>query len=82
MLAKIAPRFVISRVIQNAYHAENMSVELLKQPFGTHVDYFAIFDAHRYYVLLCTNSVMQVLRIHLHFNSPHWIHKPIWSRNL
>ena len=36
MLARIAPRFVISRVIQNAYYAEAMAVELLKQPFGQH----------------------------------------------
>ncbi len=40
MLAKIAPRFVISRVIQNAYYTDMMSVELLKQPFGTHRNYF------------------------------------------
>lgn len=50
MLAKIAPRLVISRVIQNAYHAESMSVELLKQPFGSHQDYFGIHDAHKFYV--------------------------------
>lgn len=34
MLAKIAPRFVISRVIQNSYLAENATVDLLKIPFG------------------------------------------------
>ena len=34
MLAKIAPRFVISRVIQNSYYANYMAVELLKEQFG------------------------------------------------
>ncbi len=40
MLAKIAPRFVISRVIQNSYLAENQAIELLKVPFGNHNVHF------------------------------------------
>lgn len=40
MLAKLVPRFVISRVIQNSYFAENQLVEVLKQPLGSHEDYF------------------------------------------
>ena len=51
MLAKIAPKFVISRVIQNAYFAEKMTMELLKQPFGQHEDYFGVMDSQKYYVL-------------------------------
>jgi hypothetical protein len=36
MLAKIAPRFVIGRVIQNSYYSEATAIEILKQPFGRH----------------------------------------------
>lgn len=35
MLAKIAPRFVISRVIQNSYLAENQAIDLLKFSFDS-----------------------------------------------
>jgi hypothetical protein len=52
MLAKLAPRFVISRVIQNAYYADSMSIELLKQPFGSHLNYFGMVDAHHFYVII------------------------------
>lgn len=52
MLAKIAPRFVISRVIQNAHTAESMCVELLKQPLGYHDEYFGTIDASNYHVQL------------------------------
>ena len=34
MLAKIAPRFVIQGVIQNAYYANYMAVDLTKQIIG------------------------------------------------
>lgn len=34
MLSKLAPRFVIRGVIQNAYYANYMSVELVKQVIG------------------------------------------------
>jgi hypothetical protein len=34
MLAKIAPKFVISGVIQNAYYANYMAIELSKQILG------------------------------------------------
>lgn len=34
MLAKLAPRFVIKGVIQKAYYANYMSVELCKQLIG------------------------------------------------
>ena len=66
MLAKIAPKFVISRVIQNSYFAEKMSVELLKQPLGKHVDYFGMIDSQKYYVhiLLEFNSGVQILQLH------------------
>lgn len=50
MLAKLAPRFVISRVIQNAYFVDMMNVELLKQPFGTHRNYFGSVNPERFYV--------------------------------
>jgi hypothetical protein len=52
MLAKLAPRFVISRVIQNGYYADSMSIELLKQPFGSHLNYFGSSDAHHFYVII------------------------------
>lgn len=42
MLARIAPKFVVSRVIQNSYLAENQAIELLKIPLGSHYDYFNI----------------------------------------
>jgi hypothetical protein len=41
MLAKIAPRFVISGVIQNAYYANYMAVDLTKQIIG---DSYAVYD--------------------------------------
>ena len=41
MLAKIAPRFVVQQVIQNGYFAEAMTIELLKQPFGNHENFFS-----------------------------------------
>ena len=34
MLAKLAPRYVIRGVIQNAYYANYMAVELSKQVIG------------------------------------------------
>lgn len=50
MLAKIAPRFVISRVIQNSYLAENQAVELLKVPFGSHTSQFQLLEPQDYSV--------------------------------
>lgn len=44
MLAKIFPKFVISRVIQNAHFAEAMAIEVLKQPIGSHKVYFGHID--------------------------------------
>lgn len=50
MLAKIAPRFVISGVIQNAYYANYMAIDLTKQIIGDcTVDYFE-HDPKHYYV--------------------------------
>ena len=82
MLAKLAPRFVISRVIQNAYFADMTSVELLKQPFGTHRNYFASSNPEKYYVNSSINSVMQILRIHFHPASSNIIQQQIRVRNL
>lgn len=70
MLAKLAPRFVISRVIQNAYFVDMMSVELLKQPFGTHRNYFGAINPERYYVTNILILGMQVLRIYFLIASP------------
>lgn len=50
MLAKIAPRFVISRVIQNSYSAESQAVELLKASFGFRDEYFNLVDPQDYQV--------------------------------
>jgi hypothetical protein len=50
MLAKIAPRFVISRVIQTSYFAEFMAVELVKQPIGESAISFYFEDPKKYYV--------------------------------
>ena len=52
MLTRVAPRFVISRIIQNAYQAEAMSVELLKQPLEFNEEYFATGDAKNFHVRL------------------------------
>lgn len=54
MLAKIAPRFVISGVIQNAYYANYMAIDLTKQIIGDcAADYFE-HDPKHYYVRLST----------------------------
>lgn len=45
MLAKIAPRFVISRVIQNSYLAENQAISLVKKRFEDRSEYYASVDA-------------------------------------
>jgi len=50
MLAKIAPRLVISRVIQTAYYAENMAVELIKEPIGESALHFYFEDPKKYFV--------------------------------
>ena len=50
MLRRIAPRFIISRVIQYSHFAEAMSIEVMKQPFGTHFEYFRTEDSKNYYV--------------------------------
>lgn len=52
MLAKIAPKFVISRVIQTSYYAHYMGVEILKQTFGESAIDFYINDAKKYFVKL------------------------------
>jgi hypothetical protein len=50
MLAKIAPRFVISRVIQTSYYANYMAVELSKQIIGESGLSFYYDDPKKYYV--------------------------------
>lgn len=50
MLAKIAPRFVISRVIQNAYYANYMAIELSKRIIGESAISFYTEDAKKYFV--------------------------------
>jgi hypothetical protein len=50
MLAKIAPRFIISRVIQTSYFAQFMAVELVKQPIGESAISFYFDDPKKYYV--------------------------------
>lgn len=51
MLAKLAPRFVISRVIQTAYYADFMAVELTKQIIGESAISFYFDDPKKYYVM-------------------------------
>jgi hypothetical protein len=51
MLARFAPNFVISRVIQNSYLAEAQTVGLLKVPFGSFEDYFTSIDPQNFEVL-------------------------------
>ncbi len=62
MLAKIAPRFVISGVIQNAYYANYMAVELTKHIIGDSAQNFALNDPKHYYVsaFLCRNVIFMV----------------------
>jgi hypothetical protein len=50
MLAKIAPKFVISRVIQTSYYAHYMAVEVAKQTFGESAVDFHLNDAKKYFV--------------------------------
>lgn len=50
MLAKIAPRFVISRVIQTSYYAQYMAVELTKQIIGESAISFYFDDPKKYFV--------------------------------
>lgn len=52
MLAKIAPRFVISRVIQTSYYAQYMAVELTKQIIGESAISFYFDDPKKYFVLV------------------------------
>ncbi len=40
MLARLAPKFLIPRIIQNSYLAENQTIQLLKIPLGEHFDYY------------------------------------------
>lgn len=56
MLAMMAPKFVTSRVIQFSHFAEAMSIELLKQPFGSHLDYFMSIDSKHFYVPCMDNT--------------------------
>ena len=53
MLAKIAPKFVISRVIQNAYYADYMAVELVKEIIAPELDNFYTSDPKKYFVPEC-----------------------------
>lgn len=50
MLARLAPRFVISRVIQTAYYADFMAVELTKQIIGESGISFYYDDPKKYFV--------------------------------
>lgn len=50
MLAKIAPRFVVSRVIQNAYYADYMAVELVKEIIEPEYNTFHGTDPKKFYV--------------------------------
>lgn len=50
MLAKIAPRFVISGVIQNAYYANYMAVELTKEAIGNRGVNFKLEDPKQFFV--------------------------------
>ena len=52
MLAKIAPKFVISRVIQTSYYANYMAIEVAKQAFGESANDFYFNDAKKYFVQL------------------------------
>jgi hypothetical protein len=79
MLAKIAPRFVISRVIQTAYFVDMMSVELLKQPFGTHRNYFGCVNPEKFYVITQFNAVMQILRLYFDSFGPYIIPQQVLS---
>ena len=51
MLAKIAPRFVINRVIQTAYYADYMAVELAKEIIEEQPKTFYSKDPKKYFVM-------------------------------
>jgi hypothetical protein len=50
MLAKIAPRFVISRVIQTAYYADYMNIELAKTVVGDSAITYYLENPKKYFV--------------------------------
>ncbi len=74
MLGKIAPSFVISRVIQNSYYAKTMSIELLKQPFGSHEHYFGMQNPSHYFVILHLILGMQILWIYFKTNTAYRVY--------
>ena len=50
MLGKIMPRFVIAGVIQNAYYANYMAVDLTKQIIANNIDTYEFNNAKKYFV--------------------------------
>ena len=50
MLGKIAPRFVIQGVIQNAYFANYMAIDLSKQILGESANVYEYDNPKRYFV--------------------------------
>ena len=50
MLGKIAPRFVIQGVIQNAYYANYMAIDLSKQILGESMNTYEYDNPKRYFV--------------------------------
>lgn len=71
MLAKIAPKFVISRVIQTSYYAQYMAVELTKQIIGESAISFYFDDPKKYFVL-----VRSFRNATFTDTWPHWHHPP------
>lgn len=71
MLAKIVPRFVISGVIQNAYYANYMAMEMSKQIIGDDLELFMHYDSKKYFV--AQHSLRNATSS---ATSPHWPDPP------
>lgn len=69
MLAKIAPRFVISRVIQNSYFAENQTVQLLKTTFEYRNEQFSRIAPMQYEVFVVLSRSVASMDISQLFKS-------------
>lgn len=69
MLAKIAPRFVISRVIQNSYLAENQAIQLLKFSFDSKDMELEMIDPQNYDVRIFLSRYADSMDIFLPYRN-------------
>ena len=82
MLAKIAPRFVIQGVIQNAYYANYMAVDLTKQIIGEGINTYEYDSPKFFFVFMVIVIGMQLFRIFVKIASSYWIYWSILERKI